>query len=73
MLLVSSGSSKPSATGASSVVVDSMQLLFGRHVGLCPGTTPLMNFEGLPFGSDVAVPAELETPFLFVVPLVEGE
>ena len=33
MLLVSSGSSKPSATGASSVVVDSMQLLFGRHVG----------------------------------------
>ena len=37
--LVSSGS--PSATGAPSVVVDSMQMLFGGHVGWCPGTTLL--------------------------------
>ena len=31
------------------------------------------SFEGLVSGSDVAVTVELETPFLFVVPLVEGE
>ena len=62
--------------GAPSVVVDSMQLLFGRHVGWCPDTTPLGNievFKGLASGSDVSVTVELETPFLFVVPLVEGE
>jgi len=47
MLLVSSGSSKFSATGASSVVVDSMQLLFGRRVGWRPGITPLENIEVL--------------------------
>jgi len=71
MALASSG--KPSTAVTSSVAVGSMQMPFGRHVGLCPGTTPLMNFECLAFGSDVAVPVELETPFLFVVPLVEGE
>ena len=51
-------------------------MLFGRHVGWCPGTTPLMNIEvlkGLASGSDVAVTVELKIPFLFVVPLVEGE
>ena len=45
MPLVSSG--RPSATGAPSVVVDSMQMLFGSHVGWCPGTTPLGNIEVL--------------------------
>jgi len=53
-----------------------MQLLFGGHIGWCPDTTPLGNievFKGLASGSDVAVTVELETPFLFVVPLVEGE
>ena len=62
--------------GAPSVVVDSMQLLFGGRIGWCPDTTPLENievFKGLASGSDVAVTVELETPFLFVVPLVEGE
>ena len=39
MPLVSSG--RPFVTCAPSVVVDSMQILFGRQVGLCPGTTPL--------------------------------
>ena len=40
-----------------------------------PGTTPLMNVEveGLESGSDFAVTVELKAPFLFVVPLVEGE
>ena len=47
MALVSSG--RPSATGASSVVVVSIQMLFGidTKVGWCPGTTPLMNIEVL--------------------------
>ena len=72
MPLVSSG--RPSATGAPSVVVDFMQMLFGRHVGWCPGTTLLVNIEVLKAsGSDVAVTVVLETPFLFVVPVVEGE
>jgi len=73
-MTVSSG--RPSTTGAPSVVVDYMQLLFGRHISWWPGTTPLwsiLRFEGLASGSDVAVTVELETPFLFVVPLVEGE
>ena len=63
----------PSAAGALSVVVDSMQMLFGRRVGWCPGITPFGHIEGLASGSDVAVTVEPETPFLFVVPLVEGE
>ena len=63
----------PSAIGALSAVVDSMQMLFGRRVGWCPGITPFGHIEGLASGSDVAVTVELETPFLFVVPLVEGE
>ena len=73
MPFVSSG--RPSATGAPSVVVDSMQMLFGRHVGWCPaaGTTPLVNIEVLKAGSDVALTVEFETPFLFIVPLVKCE
>jgi len=39
MLLVSSG--RPFVTCGTSVVVDSMQIVFGRYVDLCPGTTPL--------------------------------
>ena len=46
-----------------------MQMLFGI-VGLCPGTTPLGKIEGL---TVTVVTAELETPFVFVVPLAEGE
>jgi len=69
MPLDSSG--RPSATGAPSVVVDSMQVLFGRHLIVWyPDTTPLGNIQGLAFGS---VTVELETPLVFVVPLVEGE
>jgi len=48
-------------------------MLFGRHVGMCPGITPLVNIGGLESGSGVAVTVELETPFVFVVPLLEGE
>jgi len=55
----------PSATGALSVVVDSMQMLLGRRVGWCPGITPFGHIEGLASGSDVAVTVEPETPFLF--------
>ena len=64
MALVSSG--RTSATGAPSVVVDSMQMLFGRHIGWCPaaGTTPLESIEVFKAGSDVAVTVELENPFL---------
>ena len=68
MPFVSSG--RPSATD------DFVQILYSRHVGWCTGTTPLGNievFEGLASGSDVSMTVELETPFLFVVPLVEGE
>jgi len=65
------GASSSAATGAPSVVVDSMQVLFGRHLIVWyPDTTPLGNIEGLVFGS---VRVELETPLVFVVPLVEGE
>ena len=71
MPFVSSG--RPSATGAPSVVDDSMQMLFGRHVGWCPGTSPLVNIEVLASGSYVGVTVEFETPFLFIVPPVEGE
>ena len=73
MPLVSSG--RPSATGAPSVVVDSMQMLFGRHVGWCPlhhYTSPLGNkisrLDVWERGFD-----ELGSPFLLVVHLVEGE
>ena len=48
-----------------------MRMLFGRLVGWCQGATPFGHIEGLASGSDVAVTVELETPFLFVVPLVE--
>ena len=48
-------------------------MLFGRHVGLCPGITPLGNMGGLESGSGVAVTVELEDPFVFAVPLLEGE
>jgi len=47
-------------------------MLFGRHAGLCPGITPLGNIGGLESGNGVAVTVELETPFVFVVPLLEG-
>jgi len=43
-------SDRLSATGVPSVVVDSMQLMFDRHVGWCPDTTPHggdLKFEGL--------------------------
>ena len=45
MALVSSG--RPSAAGAPSVVVDSIQMLFGGHQMqlLVGGTTPLGNVE----------------------------
>ena len=36
-------SGSPSATGAPSVVVDSRQMLFGKHVGWCSDATPLGN------------------------------
>ena len=49
-----------------------MQMLFGRHVGWCLGSTPLVNIEGLASGSDV-VTVELETPFLLAVPVVKWE
>ena len=65
------------ANGAPSVVADPMQMLFGRLVDWCPGTTPLENIEVLKawrLGAiDVAVRVEPETPFLFVVSLVQGE
>ena len=54
-----------------------MQMLFGRLVDWCPSTTPLENIEVLKawrLGAiDVAVRVEPETPFLFVVSLVQGE
>jgi len=40
-------SCRPSVTGAPSVVVDSMQMLFGNHVGSYPGTTPLEGIKVL--------------------------
>ena len=58
MPLVSPGY-RPSVTGAPSVVVDSVQMLFRHHA--------------MASGSDVAGTVELQTPFLFVVPLFEGE
>ena len=45
MPLVSSGRS--SATGTPSVVVDSNEMLLGRHVGWCPGTMPFGSIEVL--------------------------
>ena len=75
MPLASSGAS--SATGTLSVVVNanSMEMLFGRHVG--PDPTELGNKLGVwerGFGKeDSAVAVELETPFLLVVHLVGGE
>ena len=52
-----------------------MQILFGRHVGWfqAAGNTSLEYIKVLKAGSDVALTVELETPFLFVVPLVQGE
>ena len=55
MPLVSSG--RPSATGAPSLVVDSMQVLFGRHVGWFQARS----FECLASGNNVAVTVEFET------------
>ena len=43
-------SGKPSATGASYIVVDSMQRLFGRYVGWC---RLRISFEGLASVSEV--------------------
>jgi len=68
MPLVSSG--RPSATGAPSVVVDSMQILFGRHVGWY--TSPLGNKISR-LGVWERGFEELGTPFLLAVHLVEGE
>ena len=62
MPLASSG--RPSATGAPFLVVESMQMPFGRHVGWCP--------RGLG-KTEVAVTVEQEalvdTPFLLVIHL----
>ena len=78
MALTSSGRS--CATGAPSFVVHSIHVhTVGRHVALCPATSLLGNIKFWRLGArgfdkeDVAVTVELETPFLFVVPLVEGE
>jgi len=35
---------RASAPGTISFVLDSMQMLFGRHVGWCPGTAPLFEY-----------------------------
>ena len=66
-------SDRPSATAVPSVVVDSMKMLFGKHVCWSPRTKLLGNIEGLASGSDVAVTVEIETPFLLVVLMVKGE
>ena len=74
MPLASSGAS--SATGTLSVVVNanSMEMLFGRHVG--PDPTELGNKLGVweqgLNKEDSAVEVELETPFLLVVYPVGG-
>ena len=62
MPLVSSG--RPSATCASSVLVDSMQILFSRDAGWCQAPRRLGVLKFWASGSDVAVSVELETPFL---------
>jgi len=65
-------SDMPSNTGTSSIVFDSK--MFCRHVDWRLVTTlrgEYEKFEGLASGSDT-VTVELETPFLFVVHLVEG-
>ena len=43
---------RPSATGSSSVVVESMSTLFGRRVGWTENT-PFGSFEGAASGSEV--------------------
>ena len=50
-----------------------LQMLYGSLES--PGSTPLRNTEGWKdwLLGVIAVTVELKTPFLFVVPLVEGE
>jgi len=72
MPLASSGS--PAATGAPSGVVDPMQMSFGVQTHrLLPQHHATWEYLMIKSGSKVAVTVELETPFLLLVPLVEGE
>ena len=73
MLLASSG--RPSATGHPPVVVDSIQILFGRHIGWYPDTTRRLGIscEGWRLGaSKENVAVQLEAPFLSVFHLDKG-